>query len=139
MSRGAVQVVRHGIEAWNAVFNQGADPLTALREFCDPDIEIDFSRRLVDAETYRGYGGAQRFLEQLREPWEEFRIEVGDCIDTGEKVAIIGQLIGRARQSGVTIDSEVAQLCTVRDGRITRIEYFGDDRAGCLTAAGISL
>jgi ketosteroid isomerase-like protein len=138
MSEENVELVRRSIEAFNTYFTEGTDPIPRLRQFCDPEIEIDFSRRPVDAETYRGYEGAARFAEQLREPWDDFRINPKEFLDAGEKVAIFSQMVGRASQSGITVDAPVSHVCTVRDGRVVRLEYFGDDRAGCLRAAGLS-
>jgi ketosteroid isomerase-like protein len=31
---------------------------------CDPDIEWDLSRRLIDPETYRGPEGVKKFFER---------------------------------------------------------------------------
>lgn len=137
MSQQNVELVRRGIEAWNAFFGVGTDPLPSLREYCDPNVTLEFSRRLIDAETYRGYEGARRFLEQLREPWEDFRIEPERFLAVEDKVVVFSRVVGRAKQVGIDIDSAVAHLCTVRDRKLLRIEYFGEDRAACLEAAGM--
>jgi uncharacterized protein len=138
MSQENVEVVRRGIEAWNSFFREGTDPIPHLREFCDPDVTLEFSRRLVDAEIYRGYEGARRFLEQLREPWGDFRIEPEKFLDARDKVVVFSRVVGHAKQGRISIDSRVAHMCTVRNGKLIQIEYFGDDRAACLEAAGLS-
>ena len=137
MSAEKVELVRRGIEAFNLYFKERTDPIPRLREFCDPGIEIDFSRRLVDAETYRGYEGAARFAEQLREPWDDFGIEPQEFLDAGDVVVVFSRMVGRAASSGIKVDAEVGHVCTVRDGKIVHIEYFGEDRAACLQAAGL--
>jgi len=138
MSGENVEIVRAGIEAFNSYFKEGTDPTPRLREFFDPQIEIDFSRRLIDAETYRGYEGAVRFAEQLREPWDDLRIEPREYLDGGERLAVFSRMVGRASQSGIRVDTQVGHVCTLRDGKIIRLDYFGDDRAACLEAAGLS-
>jgi ketosteroid isomerase-like protein len=138
MSQGSAQLVRDFIEVWNAFFRDGGDPAAHLRTFFDPAVEIDFSRRQLDAEVYRGYDGAARFLEELREPWEEFRIEPEELIEAGDAVVAFGNVTGRAKQSGITIDTAVGYLVSLREGRIASIVYFGEDRAACLEAAGLA-
>ena len=138
MSQENVEIVRQAIEAWNSFFKDGTDPIAALREFCDPDITVDLSRRLIDAETYVGYQGAQRFLEQLREPWEDFQIEPERFMDTDNKVVVFSRVVGNAKQTGINIDSTVGHVCTLRDGKLIRIDYFGEDRGAALEAVGLS-
>ena len=138
MSQDHAQLVRAGIEVWNAFFRDGGDPTEHLRTFFDPSVEIDLSRRQLDGEVYRGFDDATRFLEQLREPWEEFRIEPEELLEAGNTVVVFSNLTGRAQQSRITIDTAVAHLVTVRGGRIAAIEYFGEDRAACLEAAGLT-
>jgi ketosteroid isomerase-like protein len=44
--------------------------------------------------------------------------------------------IGRGKGSGLEIDADVANLVTVRDGKIARLEMFWD-RDAALHAAGV--
>jgi ketosteroid isomerase-like protein len=138
MSTQPVELVRRSIEAFNLYFKEGSDPIPRLREFCDPDIEIDFSRRLIDAETYRGYEGAARFAEQLREPWDDFRIEPQEFLEADDKVVVFSRMIGHAAHTGIRVDAAVGHVCTVRAGQLVHIEYFGNDREACLRAAGLT-
>lgn len=138
MSQDHAQLVRAGIEVWNAFFRDGRDPAEHLRTFFDPAVEIDLSRRQLDGDVYRGYDGATRFLEQLREPWEEFRIEPEELLEAGDSVVVFSNVTGRAQRSRIAIETAVAHLVTMRGGRIAVIEYFGEDRAACLEAAGLA-
>src|SRR4051794_10503195 len=96
VSKDNVELVRAGIEAFNSFFKEGGDPTPQFRDFLDPEIEIDFSRRLLDAETYRGYEGVVRFGEQLREPWDDFRIEPSEFLQAGQKVVVFSRVVGVA-------------------------------------------
>ncbi len=71
----------------NALVGTG-DPLPWLREFCDPDIELDLSRRAIDPDIYQGYEGFMRLGEQDANAWHESRFEVEDVIDAGESIVL---------------------------------------------------
>ena len=46
-------------------------------------------------------------------------------------------MIGLSK-SGIKLSQSVGQLWTFRDGKIVRDQYFGEDRAACLEAAGLA-
>ena len=46
-------------------------------------------------------------------------------------------MIGLSK-SGIKLSQRVGQVWTFRDGKIVRDQYFGDDRAACLQAAGLA-
>ena len=52
-----------------------------------------------------------------------------------EVYVLLIQLKARGKGSGVAIDAEVANVVTMRDGRIARLEMYWD-RDAALTAAG---
>ena len=56
MSQENVETARRAMDALNQsdLMVGGTDPLPTLREFCDPDVEWDFSQRAVDPEIYHG-------------------------------------------------------------------------------------
>ena len=132
-----MEIARRAVEAWNSVFLSETDPLPFLHDYFQNDVVLDFSRRLLDGEVYHGYDGAQSFLEQLREPWDDLQINAEEVFDAGDAVVFFTRIAGRARKAGITIDAPIAYLGVFRDGKISQLEYFGEDRAGCLEAAGL--
>ena len=138
MSHENVEIASRAIAALNEsdLMVGGGDPLPTLREFCDPDVEWDFSRRGVDPEIYRGYEGWLRIAQQFGEAWHELRMEVEEIIDSGDDVVLFTNMIGMSK-SGVKLSQRVSQVWTFRDGKIVRDQYFGDDREACLRAAGL--
>src|SRR5271157_1438490 len=101
MSESNVEIVKRAIAAINQLFG-GSDPLPVLPEFCDPDVEWDFSRRGIDPEVYQGYEGWLRFAGQFRDAWQEFRFDVEEIIDAGESVVLFGHNTGLAK-SGIKL------------------------------------
>lgn len=139
MSRENVEIARRAMDALNQsdLMVGGSDPLPVLREFCDPDVEWDFSRRGVDPEVYYGYEGWLRIAEQFGEAWRELRLEIEEVIDAGDHVVLFTNMVGLSK-SGVKLVQGVGQVWTFRDGRIVRDRYFGGDRAACLKAVGLT-
>ena len=69
--------------------------------------------------------------------WIDLVYELLEVIQVpdGRVVALVRQS-GRGRQSGVPIVMHFFELCTIRDGKLRKIEYFRH-RADALQAAGL--
>jgi ketosteroid isomerase-like protein len=131
MSRENVEVVR-GVYA---ATNRG-DRERALG-FAHPEIVIDATRRVFNPTTYVGMEGLGRMLADMDEVWEEFRTEPLEFIDAGDRVVVVGHLVGNGKASGVEVRQPIAGIWTVRDGRIVRAELGYTDRREALEAAGL--
>src|ERR1700686_458285 len=96
MSRENVELARRAMDALNQsdLMVGRADPLPTLREFCDPAVEWDFSRRRIDPEIYHGYEGWLRIAEQFGDAWQELRMEIKEIIDAGDNVVLFTNMVG---------------------------------------------
>ncbi len=139
MSQQNVEIAKRAMDALNRsnLMVGGGDPLPTLREFCDPDVEWDFSQREIDPEVYHGYEGWSRIAQQFGDAWQELLMDIEEIIDAGNKVVLFTNMIGLSK-SGIRLSQRVGQVWTFRDGKIVRDQYFGDDRAACLQAAGLA-
>jgi ketosteroid isomerase-like protein len=139
LSQENVEIARRAVDALNQsdLMVGGSDPLPTLREFCDPDVEWDFSRRGVDPELYHGHEGWLRIAEQFGDAWQELRLEIEEIIDAGDDVVLFTNMIGLSK-SGIKLSQKVGQVWTFRDRKIIRDRFFGEDRAACLHAAGLA-
>jgi ketosteroid isomerase-like protein len=131
MSQENVDKAREFIAAYNR-----RDFNAAIKDF-DPEIEWVMPAR-QRSDSGRGPDAAIRFFEDIDEAMEELRLKPQEFIDAGDRVATRLRHYGRGKGSGVEIDEELYhQVATFRDGRIVRLEYFGDWNAA-LEAAGLS-
>jgi ketosteroid isomerase-like protein len=106
-------------------FNRG--DMRSFLDMCDPEIEWDLSRRLIDPATYHGHAGVEEFFEEQLEAWEEVpAMEAEDLIEAGDQVVAFVRVLGRGKGSGAAVDARIAQLWTITGGKATRLEYFGD-------------
>jgi ketosteroid isomerase-like protein len=125
--------VRRSAEAWAR-----GDFATAYATW-DPDVEWDTTHfeAWPDDEVYRGLDEVRRFLEEeWLGSWENLEARVEDVLDAGDRVVVfwLQRMVGRG--SGVPVEMRMGQVCTVRDGKITRLDNY-TDRAKALEAAGL--
>ena len=79
------------------------------------------------AAYYRRYLGA----------WVDFRVEIEEARDAGNKVFLATRDRGRGKASGADVDMPVFQVWTIEGGEVVRGAVFSS-RALALEAAGLS-
>jgi ketosteroid isomerase-like protein len=141
MSRENVERLRAQLEEWDPkaqveAWKRGA-PVADL-SLIDPEVTYE-DQLLPDhvGETYHGYDGVARAIEQWMEPYESVDIALERIVGTGQRLVSIHRARLKARHSGIESDSPVAYVWTFRDRKVTHIHgYF--DPAKALEAAGLS-
>ena len=129
MSQENVEVVRRVNEAFNR-----AD-MAAMLECLDPDFEWWPRADDLEPEVIRGHlATTARFADM--DASAKLRVELEECIDVGEFVAVAVHLVGRGRASGATFEERQAQAYRLRDGRITELRIYHEMR-DALKAAGL--
>ena len=134
VSQQNVEIVRRVIQA----FNEGAvDAVVALGHL-SPGVTFDASQSVPGWGVYQGIDATRRFWNDwfAAFPFEEWRIEIEEAIDAGDKVFVTTHQMGRGPRSGVR-GLRFANVFTLETGQIERVEVFLDTRKG-LEAAGLS-
>ena len=98
--------------------------MNALKQLCTPDVEFDWSRRLLDPSTTRGYDGIQRFLEEMEAIFDEIVFEQEEILELGNEVLMISTGRFRGRTSGVDVTAHGANVLTIRDGKLARFRFY---------------
>jgi ketosteroid isomerase-like protein len=130
MSQENVEVVRAGVEAWNA------GDMDAVREMHDPDVIVRTVEDWPEPGPSVGREAVMRSFEQLRDTWNANTMEAtSDFIDAADRVAV--RFIWRGAGQGPQLNLEMTDVITVRRGRIRGHEYFWD-HAEALEAVGLS-
>jgi uncharacterized protein len=132
MSQENVEVVREGWDAWM----RGDMP--GLFRQLDPDVVWDTSHFHDWPEpTYHGIEGVERFLSEWLDVWAGLELEVEDvCAAPDGRVLSLILQRGKGRSSGLEMEMEMAQVATLRNGKVTRLDNY-EDRAEALEAAGL--
>jgi ketosteroid isomerase-like protein len=130
MSKENVDKARDFIDAYNR-----RDFDAAVESF-DPEVEWVLPER-QSSDSCRGPDEIRRFWEGIDETFDELRLLPQEYLDGGDRVATRLRHFGRGKGSGVLLDEELYhQVATFRDGRMVRIEYFGE-WSEALEAAGL--
>jgi uncharacterized protein len=131
MSQENVEVVKRIVEAWSA------GNLDAARNALDPDITWHDPPQQPGVMTRHGLAGVEGSIRNWLSAWDDYRYELGQLIDTGEKVLMIGRQYGRGKGSQVEVSSDLFQVWTLRDGKVVEMRMFMD-RVEALEAVGLS-
>jgi ketosteroid isomerase-like protein len=120
MSQENVEIARRSFEAFNA---RAIDELIRV---ADPDSEWLPFRAQLEGIVYRGHEGVRRFVRDIDEEWQSYRIEPLEFHDRGERVAVIGRVGALGRGGQVDIDAVAGFVLELRSGQITRVTSHSD-------------
>ena len=118
MSQSNVALARRAIRA----FEQR--DMNAIEELCTPDVEFDWSRRLLDPTLTRGYDGIRRFFEEVDGIFDEIVFVEEEILEFGDEVLVVNTGRFRGRTSGVDVTAHGAIRWTIRDGKLARFRFY---------------
>jgi ketosteroid isomerase-like protein len=86
------------------------------------------------AGVFRGHDGIRRWWEDLDEHFEDLATVLRDVQDLGDgRVLVEYEVGGRGRGSGISVPRVIAQLATVRDGKLVTARDY-QTRADALSS-----
>ncbi len=132
MARTAVELLREAFEAFNS---EDVDRIVAVTA---ADFEGVVPPELsAEPDTYRGHSGIRRYFESFQEVMDDIRFELDEFWEAGESVVAVVRLTAKGRQTEIAVEQRLAQVWTVRDGKIRRA-YAYTSLAEAFEAAGLS-
>ncbi len=80
------------------------------------------------------------FGDWFRQFARGYHFDIEESRGIGDRVLLIANHHGRGRDSGVPVEERWAYVYTVREGKVSRVELWGDRdaRAAALEAVGLS-
>jgi ketosteroid isomerase-like protein len=130
MSQENVEIVRRLYEAF------GHGDADAALSYFDDEVVMDASHR-VDGRIGHGRRELVSILAEWLGAWDDWREEIEEFRDLGERVLVTSTQRGRGKGSGVEWQNRFAMLYEVEAGKITRWTVY-DDLSEALEAAGLS-
>ena len=122
MSQENVEIVRREARAWQR------DDFEAWLSFIDPDVEwlTAIDRGLGRAgSVYHGHEGMRELWNLWRSEFDDFSIQADEIRDLADqRVLTLAHWQFRGRASGIMVESQLALLMTIRDGKIVRSEDY---------------
>ena len=124
MSAADVELIERMYRAWNS------GDMAALIDVFDAEVEVHPALGAFLASTvYRGHEGVAAWYEETYEPWAELHAEPQRFIDAGERTVVVAALRARVPGGRVDVEAELAQVVTVRDGKIVRLDGYEEPDA----------
>jgi ketosteroid isomerase-like protein len=132
MSQENVEIVRAGYARF-----------AATREFVGDLATDDFVWDMSnfhgwpEQQMYEGVDGADAFLSEWMDAWEDWELELEALHDAGDRVVAFVSQRGTSKAGGMPVEMSFAQVFTFRDGKQARMEMYSE-RDEALEAAGLS-
>jgi ketosteroid isomerase-like protein len=115
-------------DSWGA-FSAALSPAFA------PDFESANALLGIDRK-YTGMDGFRALWLDWLAPWATQRVEVKEGVDLGDRVLVLAEVTATFPGSTKGVKSTTGGVWTVRDGRVTRVEFY-PDHAEALKAVGL--
>ena len=119
-------------------FNQ--QDLDSVLELCTDDVEVYKDPEVVEMVAAFMPRGQERVAQYLRgwlDSWSDYQARPETFLQSGEEVAALIQARARGKNSQFEIEGEMADVFTVREGRIARFRLYVQ-RDTALDALGIA-
>jgi ketosteroid isomerase-like protein len=132
MTAENVALVRAVYSAWN--HRDGDDQMLA---FLADDFEFVNPNYAVEPGVRRGHAGWWAVIKSLDDAFDDYHHELVETHDLGDRVLCFTTFVARTNADSVALRQSEEHIWTLRDGKITRLEWF-HNRAEALAAAGLS-
>ncbi|HYY74183.1 MAG TPA: nuclear transport factor 2 family protein [Solirubrobacterales bacterium] len=110
----------------------------ALREVAHPDVEcVMVGPNPRFASEARGIEGFVEAWSDWLSPFERWRIELDDVIESGDRIVTLVHQFGTPKGSTAEVENAGAAVWFMRDGRLARVE-FHLDRETAMRSAGLT-
>jgi len=86
-------------------------------DLIDPELRWEEGGRSPEAGNYSGRDSFERYIRSWLDSFEDFRIEVEEIREEGDRLVVVARQSGRGRASGLPIETRVAHAWTVRGDR----------------------
>ena len=123
-----VEVVRRMYEA-----REGGNAEGLLACF-DPEVVLD-ARVRMDSDIVHGREAAARIIGEWVAAFDDWSEEIHEISDLGSHVYVVATQRGRAKGSGIDVESRYALLYQVEGSQITRVALFADEAAALAAAS----
>ena len=131
VSSAHVDLIKSGLAAFNA-----ADYGRSLDALGD-ELAWDTTRAVPDGGIYTGREEIKRYWLDIADRWSSLTIEADEWIDAGDRVVMLGRLVGVGSESGVPVVGPWCQVWSFGGGESpVRCDNFTDPDAA-LAAAGV--
>jgi ketosteroid isomerase-like protein len=132
MSKQNVEIVQ------NAFHSFGEGGIDVALSFCSTDVVWYPTDRWLDDSAYRGHDGMRMLAAAFSENFDDFRYEVHDIRDAGDRVVALADMIGRIKYSRAEVSQRLGFVISgFREGTFREVRAF-TSWSGALKAVGLA-
>ena len=91
----------------------------------------------VEPGTRSGADEFNKAIASVFSTWDDVHFDTDRVIPSDDGAVVIGTLRGHLHDSGMEVSAAHGQVWTLREGRVTRMEWF-NTHAAALEAAGVA-
>jgi ketosteroid isomerase-like protein len=131
---------QHDVEIVREIYDEWAEGrFSAHLHLFDPDVE--YTRSSADEGNvlvgeWHGFEAMTKASIEWVETFDFLRIEAERFTDAGDSVLVFTRHTGQAKGSGLPTEGEFADVWTLRDGRVVRLDQYRE-RTTALEALGL--
>ncbi len=120
MTRTDVELIEETFKLLDSETYERALPLVG------EDFEMVTTSELAsEPDVYRGPEGIRRWFDSFLQAMDHVRVEGKRFHQVGDEQVIVEfRLLARGRASGIEAGQDAIGLATVRDGKLSRLEFF---------------
>ena len=98
--------------------------LDALNRISTAEVEIVPLRAALEGTIYRGRDAIDEFSAALEESWESVEMDIDEITLHDDRALAVGRLRGRARATGVEVDSPMGWVVTFDGGKVASVRTY---------------
>ncbi|WP_141859566.1 nuclear transport factor 2 family protein [Kribbella jejuensis] len=104
----------------------GGTDFTEVAALLDPEVVLYQAPGLpfTGTGTWRGHQGIQSFFDRFSELWQSMDVIDARSVVDGDTVVMLLHVRFRARTTGRTVDTRIAQVNTITNGRISEFRPY---------------
>ncbi len=110
--------------------------IEAVAELVDPEVEFVSLIASVGGRVYHGVAGVRDWFDDINEAWSEVSRTLEEVVDAGDRLVVLYRLQSVGRESGVELDTPIGAVWEFKDGKVLRVETYGDP-GEALRVAGV--
>jgi ketosteroid isomerase-like protein len=122
VTRDDLQRIIEAIRAAYDTFNR--DEIGSQMEHIAPDVQWIEPLSFPGGGTYRGHAGAIEYLKRAKAAWAEAISEPVDFATVGNRIMVTVRARVRPEGASKPIESTIADVYTVEDGLVTRMQAY---------------
>jgi ketosteroid isomerase-like protein len=107
-------------------FTEGLAGGNVRWDLIDPAVDV-VDHDIPDADSYHGHDGFVKWIGDWGSAWESYEIQPERFVDSGDVVVSVFMMVARGKGSGVETRRRNATVNTVKDGLVTRVEYYSTE------------